>query len=74
MLYSHGNASDLGIMRPYLLELAYVLNIHVFAYEYNGYGPTKGNPNDMEAIFDAMAAYEELTQRMNFRWNQILLY
>jgi len=73
LLYSHGNATDLGQMRPYLLELAYTLNVHVFAYEYYGYGPTKGNCNDMEIVYDAIAAYEELTKKMHFRWNQIIL-
>jgi len=60
-------------MRPYLLELSYTLNVHVFAYEYRGYGPTTGGPNDMEIIYDAMAAYDELTKRMYFNWYQIIL-
>jgi len=74
ILYSHGNATDLSLMRPYLLELSYTLNVHVFAYEYRGYGPTTGGPNDMEIIYDAMAAYDELTKRMYFNWYQIILY
>lgn len=73
LLYSHANATDLGIMLPFLLELASTLNVHVFAYEYHGYGPTKGTPNDMEVIFDAIAAYDQLTKKMNFTWSQIIL-
>ena len=74
ILYSHANATDLGLMRPYLIQLSVALNVHVFAYEYCGYGPTQGTPNDMEVVFDAMAAYDELVKKMHFKWSQIILY
>lgn len=73
ILYSHGNATDLGMMRPYLLDMAFTLNTHVFAFEYFGYGPTKGSPNDTEVVFGAIAAYDELINKMGFKWYQIIL-
>ena len=54
-------------MRPYLLDMASSLGVHIFEYEYHGYGPTKGMPSDMEVIFDAIAAYDQLTKNMKFK-------
>lgn len=37
ILYSHGNAEDVGLALPYLEELARITDCSVFAYEYEGY-------------------------------------
>eukprot|EP01083_Nonionella_stella_P314875 1135843_1 len=39
VLYSHGNAEDLGMIYSYLLELSKLLYINIMAYDYTGYGP-----------------------------------
>jgi pimeloyl-ACP methyl ester carboxylesterase len=41
ILYSHGNATDLGQMLPYLQLLNTALKINVFGYDYQGYGISK---------------------------------
>jgi len=74
ILYSHGNSTDLGRMFKPLQDLSLALNIHVLAYEYNGYGPTKGPVGEMELVFGIIAAYEFLTQKLAFKWSQIVLY
>jgi len=74
ILYSHGNSTDLGRMFRTLQELSQALNVHVFAYEYRGYGPTKGKVGELELIFGIIAAYEYLTHRLGFMWNNIILY
>lgn len=38
VIYSHGNATDLGQMMPYLELLRSRLRVNVFSYEYEGYG------------------------------------
>jgi len=38
LLYSHGNATDLGQTMPYLELLRSSLKINVCGYEYQGYG------------------------------------
>lgn len=74
ILYSHGNSTDLGRMFRPLQELSLALNINVLAYEYNGYGPTKGGTGEFEVIFGICAAYEFLTQQLEYKWNNIVLY
>jgi len=74
LLYSHGNSTDLGRMRISLQELCLALNVHVFAYEYTGYGPARGTPSDLEVIFGITAAYEFLIEKLRIKWHQIILY
>lgn len=38
LLYSHGNAEDLGLIASFLTDLARLLNINVLCYDYSGYG------------------------------------
>jgi len=44
ILYCHGNASDVGKCRRYLMRLRDTLGIHVIAIEYPGYGVSDGSP------------------------------
>lgn len=44
ILYSHGNAEDVGLALPYLEELMRMTGCSVFAYEYSGYSLTEGQP------------------------------
>lgn len=36
ILFSHGNATDIGYMRDHLMDLAQTLQVNVFAYDYCG--------------------------------------
>ncbi|KAL7526205.1 hypothetical protein ACHAXR_003701, partial [Thalassiosira sp. AJA248-18] len=38
LLYSHGNAEDLGLISSFLVDLARLLQINVLCYDYSGYG------------------------------------
>ena len=38
LLYSHGNAEDLGLISPFLADLARLLRVDVLCYDYSGYG------------------------------------
>lgn len=62
LLYSHGNAVDLGGMLPTLLELTHELGVSVFAYEYSGYGDSRGvaTTSERQTYADIEAAYEML--------------
>ena len=53
ILFSHGNAEDLGMMYNRMKDLAMVLGVNILAYDYTGYGlsipgPAHGNgsPNN----------------------------
>jgi abhydrolase domain-containing protein 17 len=73
LLYIHGNASDLGDVRP-LLERLQSLGFNVFAYDYRGYGTSDGRPSEQNAYQDAEAAYAYLTQRLKIPPNRIIVY
>lgn len=38
LLYSHGNAEDIGLIASFLTDLARLLQINVLCYDYSGYG------------------------------------
>jgi len=60
VIYSHGNAEDLGQRLPYLDLLSKICATDVFAYEYCGYGISEGSPSEENCIASIDAAYEHL--------------
>ncbi|AQK55817.1 protein kinase family protein / WD-40 repeat family protein [Zea mays] len=42
LLYSHGNAADLGQMLGLFLELRAHLRVNIMSYDYSGYGASTG--------------------------------
>jgi abhydrolase domain-containing protein 17 len=73
LLYIHGNAEDLGDIRP-RLERLHSLGVGVFAYDYRGYGTSDGYPSETNAYQDADAAYAYLTQQLKVPPQRIILY
>lgn len=41
ILFSHGNAEDLGMCYDWLVEMSKALEVNIFAYEYEGYGKAR---------------------------------
>ena len=50
ILYSHGNAEDLGMIYPFLADLGRVLKISILAYDYTGYGLSTVEAKNMEKV------------------------
>ena len=73
MLFSHGNAEDLGAVRPLLPALG-DLGFSVFAYDYRGYGLSEGRPSEPNVYADIDAAYEYLTRELRVPPARIILY
>lgn len=73
LLYSHGNAEDLGYARPELLGLNRI-GFSIFAYDYRGYGTSQGRPSEAGAYLDIDAAYDYLTTDLEISPEQIILY
>ncbi|GET40153.1 alpha/beta hydrolase [Microseira wollei] len=73
ILYSHGNAEDLGYGLPMLKELRDI-GFSVFAYDYQGYGTSQGTPSEGNAYKDIDAAYNYLTQELKIPPNRIIAY
>jgi alpha-beta hydrolase superfamily lysophospholipase len=83
VLYSHGNAEDLGMIYEYLTELSQLLYINIFAYDYSGYGlgtirkdnvEKKIEPSEENCYADIEAAYKHLTQVEQVSPSRIVLY
>ncbi|MGI0498498.1 alpha/beta hydrolase [Limnospira platensis CENA597] len=73
ILYSHGNAEDLGDIRPRLESLRDI-GFSVFAYDYPGYGLSGGTPSVAGAYQAIEAAYYYLTQVLQVPPERIIVY
>jgi fermentation-respiration switch protein FrsA (DUF1100 family) len=73
ILYSHGNAEDLGLVAPFLARLR-EWGFAVFAYDYRGYGTSQGTPSERGAYLDVEAAYAHLTQTLGVPPGRIIAY
>jgi abhydrolase domain-containing protein 17 len=73
LLYIHGNAEDLGDVRP-VLDRLHDWGFSLFAYDYRGYGTSDGQPGEKSAYQDAEAAYAYLTQQLKVPPDRIVVY
>jgi abhydrolase domain-containing protein 17 len=73
ILYSHGNAEDLGDVIPVLQNIREI-GFAVFAYDYHGYGTSQGKPNESNAYLDINAAYDYLTRNLALPSQKIIAY
>lgn len=60
VIYSHGNAEDLGQRLSYLDQLSKTCATDVLAYDYCGYGMSEGTPSEENCILAINAAYDYL--------------
>ncbi|NNC90246.1 MAG: alpha/beta fold hydrolase [Akkermansiaceae bacterium] len=58
LLWSHGNAEDIGSLQP-LLERLHARGFGILAYDYPGYGASEGSPAER-------ACYEAIDRAWNF--------
>ena len=47
IIYSHGNAEDVGLSLNYLDRMASLCDCNIFAYEYPGYSISDGEPSSL---------------------------
>jgi pimeloyl-ACP methyl ester carboxylesterase len=72
ILYSHGNAEDLGLILPLLDRMAEACVADIFAYEYPGYGVSDGEPSEEGCYAAIEAAYIYLTDEMGVDPSRII--
>lgn len=58
ILYSHGNATDVGAMSMMQAILAKKLNVNVVMYDYSGYGESGGVALEKNTYYDIQTAYK----------------
>jgi fermentation-respiration switch protein FrsA (DUF1100 family) len=73
ILYSHGNAEDLGLVAPLLASFR-EWGFAVFAYDYRGYGTSHGRASERGAYEDVDAAYTYLTRTLGVPPRRIIAY
>lgn len=73
ILFSHGNAEDLGTVRYKLVELR-SLGFSVLGYDYHGYGTSEGRPTEKAVYQDIDAAFDYLTKELHVPPDHIILH
>ena len=63
ILFSHGNAVDLGQMSSFYIGLGTRINCNIFSYDYSGYGVSTGKPSEKNLYADIDAAWQALRTR-----------
>ncbi|CAG0883320.1 unnamed protein product [Darwinula stevensoni] len=74
ILFSHGNAVDLGQTASFFVRLANRLNCNVFSYDYSGYGASKGKPSEKNLYSDLDAAWDALRTKYHVQEESVILY
>lgn len=73
LLYSHGNAEDLGMMHP-IFEYYQQRGYAIFAYDYQGYGLSEGKVSEHNTYQDIYAAYRYMIDTLKIDPNRIIVY
>ncbi|KAG9448604.1 hypothetical protein H6P81_008569 [Aristolochia fimbriata] len=74
LLYSHGNAADLGQMYELFTELSLHLRVNLLGYDYSGYGQSSGKPSEQNTYADIEAAYKCLEDLYGASEENVILY
>jgi pimeloyl-ACP methyl ester carboxylesterase len=74
ILFSHGNAEDLGMFYDSFLEFSLELKVNVLAYDYEGYGKAGGVPTEQGCYHCIDAAFHFLNTTLHIPSEQIVLY
>ncbi|KAL0920969.1 hypothetical protein M5K25_007990 [Dendrobium thyrsiflorum] len=74
LLYSHGNAADLGQMYELFIELSIHLRVNLMGYDYSGYGQSSGKPTEQNTYSDIEAVYKCLIENYGAKEENIVLY
>lgn len=74
ILFSHGNAVDIGQMTSFLIGLGARLRCNIMTYDYSGYGCSTGSPSESNLYADVEAAWHSLSKRYGLCPENIILY
>ncbi|GAB2300119.1 hypothetical protein Dimus_034158 [Dionaea muscipula] len=74
LLYSHGNAADIGQMHELFCELSAHLRVNLMGYDYSGYGQSSGKPSEQNTYADIEAAYRCLVEKYGVKEEDVILY
>ena len=73
LLYSHGNAEDLGDIGE-ILEQFHEHGFSIIAYDYSGYGTSTGTPSERHSYADVFSVYEYLRNNCQLHAENIVVF
>lgn len=73
ILFSHGNAEDMGHLYAYLKKL-HSLGFSVLAYDYHGYGTSQGIPTERATYQDINAIYQYAVNELAIPPDRLILF
>jgi len=79
ILYSHGNAEDIGDVMDIATYMAEYLNVNVLIYDYTGYGHSKINPKEEQApsirfMYEDIVAAFRFIESKGVKLGDLILY
>ncbi|MBU1218335.1 alpha/beta hydrolase [Myxococcota bacterium] len=74
ILFMHGNAGNISHRTMFYRKFISMKYFNVFAFDYRGYGKSKGKPTEKGTYLDALAAYNWLTKTKKIRPESIIIY
>ena len=74
LLWFHGNGGNIGHRSQHLKLLHDKLKIHIFIFDYRGYGKSAGKPSEEGTYKDGVAALEHLRSRKDVEAERIVLF
>ncbi|ELR13238.1 alpha/beta hydrolase, putative [Acanthamoeba castellanii str. Neff] len=74
ILFSHGNAEDIGQLNDWLGYMCRTFSVNVLSYDYRGYGLHPGVPTEASCYADVEGAYDLLTKEFKIPPSRIILY
>ncbi|KAH0646985.1 hypothetical protein KY285_034683 [Solanum tuberosum] len=74
VLYSHGNAADLGQLYDLFVQLKANLRVNLMGYDYSGYGASTGKPSEFDTYADIEAVYDCLQTEYGISQEDLILY
>eukprot|EP00483_Globobulimina_turgida_P005252 UN05262 len=74
VLYSHGTGDDLLIIADYLDYVCDRFKVNIIAYDYSGYGLSKGSYNEYSLYEDIEIVFRYCTDTLQLNHQQIILW
>jgi hypothetical protein len=73
IIFSHGNACDLGVIYPFLVDLSTQLKADIISYDYSGYGRSEGSPSERDLYTDIEQVMDFVTISLRIKQESIVL-
>eukprot|EP00759_Apiculatamorpha_spiralis_P005153 PhF_6_TR13053/c0_g1_i1/m.20723 len=74
VLYSHGNAEDIGVAYQYFTDLSRLLGANLVVYDYSGYGLSEGTCSEANAYSSINAVFDYVLHTLNVPRDKIILF